>query len=98
MPLPRIDSPPPAWTSPVATQTVSGWSRQVLIPAIDWDASSVHDGSHVSPPSTDLKTPPEAAPAYMIVGSVGWIASARTRPVMLRGPVGIQLPRVPTST
>ena len=63
----------------------------MLIAAIASEGSSCQSGNHVSPPSTDLWTPPAAAPAYMIRGSDGSTASALTRPPMLRGPVGIQL-------
>ena len=84
-------SPPPAWTSPVAAYTVAGVPAQMPIAPTARDGSSCQSGNHVSPPSMDLWTPPEAAPAYMISGFAGWIASARTRPPTLRGPVGIQL-------
>ena len=59
MPLPRI------WLrcSPVATQIVSGWSWQIAIPPIDGDAEFGHVVDHVSPPSLDCQTPPDARPA-----------------------------------
>src|SRR3989442_9963312 len=63
----------------------------MLIAAIASDGSSCQSGNHVSPPSTDLWTPPEAGPAYMIRVSLGSTASALTRPPTFRGPVGIQL-------
>ena len=61
------------------------------IAPIDSDGSSCHSGNQESPPSSDLKTPPDAGPAYMICGRLGSIASARTRPPTLRGPIGTQL-------
>src|SRR5437763_1600250 len=69
----------------------------MLTPPTEGDAVLGQLVDHVSPPSLVSQTPPDARPANMMLGLVGWTASARMRPGMLRGPLGIQLPCWPAS-
>ena len=66
--------------SPVPTYTILGFTGSIAIEPILSEHWLSLIGVHVAPPLFVRHTPPLAAPAYAMLGLVGWIAMARIRP------------------